>query len=200
MIIIAYRTDRPGGWYRPSGCSDLDDDSVSIVQTSQSFTGFCTQWEMIDLGDGYYRFKNRDTGKHFRPDNCAGATDETVNIVQAPETSVGDCTAWKLIPVSAINNSSNLNAQLSLEEESNLGPNLNFAPNPVRPGQTITVYLDEEMGEGALYDLNGQLIQEIHTAKNKRLEIKIGERVQRGIHLLRLWGENGTYSQKIVVE
>ncbi len=74
-------------------------DNVNIVLFSYNNTWTTEQWQMNDLGNGYYNIVNGYTGKALRPLNAATTTG--ANIVQYTTDSTWQSEQWELIPAGA---------------------------------------------------------------------------------------------------
>ena len=65
-----------------------------MVQVPASFTGTFSQWELVPTDNGYFRFKNRETGDYFRPDN----SDNFANIeARTSFSGSGTRVQWKTV-------------------------------------------------------------------------------------------------------
>ncbi len=89
-----------GHHMRPKNCSKTSNESVSIVQVPNSYTGNCTRWKMKSTSDGYFHLINLETNHFVRPNGCSGKTDESVTLKQVPSSYTGSCTQWKKVTTS----------------------------------------------------------------------------------------------------
>ena len=90
-----------GKHVRPHNCSDVNNETIALVQVPATYTGDCVQWEQVATDGAWFYLRNRATGNHLRPAGCSASDNESIAIKQVSAGYTGECTQWKHVATSA---------------------------------------------------------------------------------------------------
>lgn len=86
------------GHFQPKDCSIIADESVPIIQVSDSERGSCVTWDFVPTDSGYFRIINRETEGFIRAQGCS-RTRREIEIRQVSRRFSGRCTQWKFLHI-----------------------------------------------------------------------------------------------------